>query len=346
MHICNECMFTQDFDDILAVAFQPPDLAVYDSSSIRDIACATATGEIRVLNAQIGIPLYTLRGHTDWVWSIDFSPQGDRLASGGSDRQVRLWDVLTQSSRILEGHQSWVRAVEFNHDGTLLARGGEDEMIYLWDVEAAWRGVRPAPLAKLKGHTNWIRSLTFHPTKNMLASASEDGTLRLWHVPEHWSRGRRSPQPFSIEASPLWSVAFNRTGTLLAAAGNDGALIFGKRRKNTDWCIRNRVPTRAEFGHWRLARQHDLLASAGEDGWVRIWDCERKEKVAEFLLQTNWVRSLAFSTDGRKLACGGEDQTIRFWEIEITPQWNDLPGHRSNAVERLCRSCLCGGFRQ
>jgi WD40 repeat protein len=80
--------------------------------------------------------LFTLQGHRDWVRSVAFSPDGERLASGSSDNTVKLWDIRNgECLNTFQGHTNPVLSVAFSLDGKILASSSSDETIKFWDLK-------------------------------------------------------------------------------------------------------------------------------------------------------------------------------------------------------------------
>ena len=104
--------------------------------------------------SSIGIWLYDtathqevalLTGHTDWVSSVAFSPDGNTIASGSLDNTIRLWNAHTgKQQQTLKGHRHWVDSVAFSPDGRTLASGSRDGTVLLWELNPSTAfGVRP-----------------------------------------------------------------------------------------------------------------------------------------------------------------------------------------------------------
>jgi len=155
----------------------------------------------------------TLKGHSDSVNSIAFSPDGSLLASGSDDTTIKLWDVKSHSEiATLKGHSNSVNSIAFSPDGNLLASGSDDKTIKLWDVRSR------TLFGTLQHSTGSVYSIIFSPDGSLIASGSGDKTVKLWDV-----RSKTLLETFQ-HSDDVTSFAFSPDSTLLAIGGRDGII--------------------------------------------------------------------------------------------------------------------------
>src|SRR5579885_3638991 len=238
------------------------------------------------------------------ILSVAFSPNGELLAAGVANGEIRLWQAESGTPwRTFQGHKDWLRSVAFSPDGSIIVSGGEDYTVRLWDVNSG------QCLKTLREHTGWVRSIVFRPDGKVLASGSEDYTLRLWDV----SSGECLKM---LQGYTDWvrCVAFNPKGTLLASSSEDQTIHL--------WDIGSglSIKTLQEYTSRVYAVAFSppdgkILASGNEDQTVRLWDVNSGQCLKTLRGHTSRVRSIAFSPDGKMLATGSQDCTVRLWDV-------------------------------
>jgi len=136
------------------------------------------SGRIRLHDFATGRVLGVLKGHTNVILSLAFSPDGKYVASGdgASNPTVRIWDVHRKRQvHVLEGHKNGIFALAFSPDGKRLVSGSDDHTLILWDTASGRR------IATLTGHKDDVASVAYDPKGKYVASGSLDNTIRLWN---------------------------------------------------------------------------------------------------------------------------------------------------------------------
>lgn len=114
------------------------------------------------------------QGHTEAVWSVSFSPDGNQVVSGSLDGTICIWDVETGQivAGPFEGHTDAVYSVVFLSDGKHIVSGSGDQTVRIWDAKTGQIVAAP-----FEGHTGAVYSVASLPDGKQVVSGSQDRTI-------------------------------------------------------------------------------------------------------------------------------------------------------------------------
>ena len=228
------------------------------------IATVGTSGRVHLWN-ETGEYLRELYVETKRVWAISFSPDGDVLATANDDNSVKLWYRTTgRLTHVLADHGGRVRSLDFSADGATLATACEDGRVRLWDVASG----RLLDNSGLHEHTRRAYAVDWSLNGDLLASAGLDGAAQLWNP--HTRESELIPAAGG--GSALRTCALHPDGSILAVAGTGTDIHLW--RVGTDRAAKRATTLRGHTGvvnRLSFSRDGKLLASAADDGNIRLW---------------------------------------------------------------------------
>jgi WD40 repeat protein len=248
-------------------------------------------------------------GHTGEVYGVAYSPDGQYMATAGSDATVRVWDLRTRKPRTLTGHTSSVTAVAFSPDGRYLASAGHDATVRVWDL-ATGRS------RTLTGRSGPVTAVVYSPDGRHLTAAGMGGRVWLWDL------ATGQPRALTGLSGPRAGVAYSPDGRHLAGAGEDGTLHLWDPRSGRSRALPGQTLPVSALAYSPDGRH---LAGVEGDATIRIWDLTTGRS-RTLTRSPARVSDLAYSPDGRHLAIAGSDTTVRVWNV-ATGQSHEPTGH-------------------
>ncbi|CCH44817.1 putative WD repeat-containing protein [Wickerhamomyces ciferrii] len=316
----------------------------------------------RIWDCETKTPQYILKGHTNWVLCVSWSPDGEKIATGSMDNTIRLWSEKGESlGGALKGHTKWITSLAWEPyhlvkpgDSPKLASASKDGTIKIWDTS------RRVALMTLSGHSSSVSCVKWSG-EGVIYSASHDKTIKVWNAKDgrvintlkshaHWVNHLSLSTDYALRMGP-----FDHTGVKPAnqKEGIKKARQLYEKAAKINGVIEERVATASDdftmylweplksgkpicrmTGHQKLVNHVQFspdgrnLVSASFDNSIKLWDGRTGKFITTFRGHVAAVYQTAWSSDCRLLVSCSKDTTLKVWDIRTKKLSVDLPGHQ------------------
>ena len=280
-----------------------------------------------------------LRGHTDAVYDVEFSPNGDRLATGSYDNTIKIWRVAEGTViSTLTGHTDQVFRIAFSPSGSKLVSCSGDGSVIQWDLATGNLD------RVLRGHGDPILDAAFFPNGKLLVTVGShvqlwQGEKAIWSTPhselyfsvavspngKQFCGGTKNeihvfeqndPQPvktFTAGSGMIYQLEYSSDGSLFAAACSDGTLTLW----NTQTFEKVGVVKADQFSLFtlRFSRDGSSLLTAGRERVIRKWSVPDLALRSEQFGPQETILSVNQTENGEVLVCGSYDGLVHLWKV-------------------------------
>ena len=279
--------------------------------------------------------------HTGFVYDMEFSPDGRRVASVGEDSLLVVWNLDTPRKVIsVRAHDANVTCVAFTPDGRRILTGGVDGKLRLWDAatgakQSEFQGGHDAAIHRMAFSPNGERlvsrsfreefvkiwsvasgketarlrygkasRLVFSPNSTQLVTGNNDNTVRFWDP----STGKEIRVLEVMSTRVRSVVAFSSDGSRFAANGPDVMQVFDTATGQELLTIKDCEATIVFSPDGRQ------LATTNMEETIKIWDADTGAEIRTLRGHTSRVSSFCYSRDSRRILSGSDDKTVRLWD--------------------------------
>ncbi|MEN9518227.1 MAG: hypothetical protein RLZZ381_815 [Cyanobacteriota bacterium] len=255
----------------------------------------------------------TISVHSDAVFSVAISPDGQNFVSGSADKTVKLWNLHT-GELLYEfiGHSGEVVTTAISPDGETMVSGSRDKTINVWNLKTKQL------LHTLRGHTNKIVCVAISPDGQTLFSGDEDAKIKIWNL-----ESGKLLNSIDAHADEVEFLAVSPDGKTLVSASEDKTVKIWNA--NTGQLLHTLKKHQKEVESVAISPDGKMLVSGGGDKII-LWRLETGELLRE-IPQSGFVRLVTISADGKTLVSAHEDNTVKLWNLSNGKLKRTLSGH-------------------
>lgn len=248
-----------------------------------------------------------IAAHLDIVTCIAVQSSDRLMASGSSDRTIKIWDSKGNLQQTLVGHTNWITGLSFSHDGQYLVSASRDSTIRLWKLDRSKKFYLEQPVKIIKDHQSPVLAVKFSPTSSIFASCGEDAKVRLW-------LNDGSPFNTFVSGHHKWitCLCFSPDGERIITGSADRTLIIW----NIDGTLIRNIKAHDSFiEDVAISPSGRIIASVSRGRDIKLWNMEGN-LLTVLEGHTDKVLGVCFHPMGQSLVSISSDRTIKVWDIK------------------------------
>lgn len=280
-----------------------------------------------------------LEGIDPVVTCVAASPDGKKIAAGGYNAQLFIWDTVSGKQELTyEGHATHVRSICFSPDGKRIVSTEYPPISVVRPPSKikVWRVDTGKTLATLDGHRHYVTSAVYSPDGKLIASGSFDKTVKLWDA-----KTGNEIRTIKGHKSNVLGVAFSPDSQHLVSASADSTLAVWTVATGEEF-LRLKGHTAPVFSV-TCSPDGKRIISGSFDKTVKLWEAETGAELFTLGKLVGHVRTVAISPDGKRIAAGKSihtrdkskpvsKSTVTLWDSLVGEETQTLRGHSNNVT--------------
>jgi WD40 repeat protein len=253
-------------------------------------------------------------GHTDYIYSATYSPDGNKLLTASGDKTAKLWDI--KSGKLLhsfQGHTDVVRSANFSPDGLSIVTGSDDNTSIEWDTQTG------KLLYDFKDKAE-VRSVVYSPDGKKIATGNDNYTVNVWDA-------QTNKLIYVIKGGdPVFSPDGKR---IVTNESNYNVSLWDSEKGKL--LLRLKGHTDAVFSN-TFSPDGKNIVSASRDNTAKVWEVQTGKLLNTLTGHTDWVWTARFSPDGKSIVTASRDNTAKVWDALTGKILYPLAGHKDEVT--------------